>query len=255
MQARRALGRRLVARLLAAAAIDLALTPGSARARPTPPERWLRTRIDERARALRRGALPQPAWQAELAAEVAALDPAEVVAALALAPGLAALAARRPRPRALELDHLEDAAGSAAAIPGVRHRLFTFSKGQAIVPHGHDNLVSAFIVVDGEVRARHFERIADVGAHLLIRPSIDRVLRRGEHTSISDLHDNVHWLSAESGEALVYNVSVDAGASARWPGRRAGRIYVDPAGTRLSDGTIEARRTTRHALEERYDRG
>lgn len=182
---------------------------------------------------------------------IAKIDAGEVIAALALEPALEALAAmdaRGERPRVLPLE-----LGEGPPQAAIRHRIFTFRRGQAIVPHGHDNLVSVFVALAGEVRARHFDRLGDRAREVVIRPTIDRLLRPGMSTSISDFHDNVHWLTAEAGDALVYSLSVDAGASARRPGRRAGRIYLDPEGLRLADGSIRARVTTRHELEQKYD--
>ena len=184
---------------------------------------------------------------------IAEIDAGQVIAALALGPAMAALAAmdaRGERPRVLPLE-----LGEGPPQAAIRHRIFTFRRGQAIVPHGHDNLVSVFVALEGEVRARHFDRLGDRAREVVIRPTIDRPLRPGQHTSISDFHDNVHWLSAEAGDALVYSLSVDAGASARRPGRRARRVYLDPDGERLADGSIRARVTTRLELEQKYDRG
>jgi hypothetical protein len=249
MHGRRAFGVALARGLLVAGVAELLRRPASASAAASVSAGpGLRGRLEASSSALRRGALHQRRWQAEVAALVAEIDPAEVIAALALGPSVAALAAIEARPRVLRLGGAE-----SEAPAGIRHRIFTFRRGQAVVPHGHDNLVSVFIALEGRVRARHFDRVADRPREVVIRPTIDRTLGPGEHTSISDYHDNVHWLTADDGDALVYSLSVDAGAGARRPGRHAGRIYLDPDGVRLGDGSILAAKTDRLVLERKYD--
>lgn len=133
---------------------------------------------------------------------------------------------------------------------GVVTRVFACRAGRAIVPHGHVNMVSGFVVLRGRWRGRHYERLATTDAHVTIRPTIDRGFMPGEVSTISDHRDNVHWFTAESDAAFIFNVHVGgydptiAGAP--------GRLFLDPDGERLADGSIRAPRLSREACVARY---
>ncbi len=59
-------------------------------------------------------------------------------------------------------------------------------KGRSIVPHGHNNMATAFDVLKGEFHGRHFERVED----MVIEPTIDRKFGPAEASTISDYKDN-----------------------------------------------------------------
>src|SRR6187401_1213219 len=40
-------------------------------------------------------------------------------------------------------------------------QVFAMKKGHSIVPHGHDSMATAFLVLQGRCRGRHYDRIAD----------------------------------------------------------------------------------------------
>ena len=79
-------------------------------------------------------------------------------------------------------------------------------KGRAVIPHGHSNMASAHLVLKGEFALRHFEKIGTENNHLEIKPTIDRLIRTGDYSSISDEKDNVHWFIAESETAFTFDV-------------------------------------------------
>lgn len=140
-----------------------------------------------------------------------------------------------------------------AALPdGARFdaRIFTCARGRAIVPHGHDNMCSGFVVLRGRWRGRHYDRVESRGDHHIIRPTIDRELGPGELTTISDHRDNVHWFEAGSDDAWIFNVHVGGydPASRRAPGR----LYLDPDGERLAGGLIRAARMSPRACHDKY---
>lgn len=85
-------------------------------------------------------------------------------------------------------------------------KIFGMKKGRAIVPHGHSNMASAHLILKGDFHLRHFEKTADEGDVLRIRPSIDRRVTAGDCSSISDERDNVHWFIAETDEAFTFDV-------------------------------------------------
>lgn len=120
------------------------------------------------------------------------------------------------------------------ALPGVPtsaelgRRLFACRQGRAIVPHGHNNMCTGFVVLRGRWRGRHYDRVAMDREHCLLRPTIDRGFAVGECSTVSDHHDNVHWFVAETDSAYLFNVHV-AGYDPEIRGA-PGRFYVDPAG-------------------------
>lgn len=115
-----------------------------------------------------------------------------------------------------------------------------FKKGRAVVPHGHHNMVSMHMALDGEVRARHYERRGSDGAHMIIEPTLDKTFARGELSTVSDERNNIHWFRAESGHAFMFNVAVFGLDGTK---NFSGRDYIDPLNAeRLGDGTLRARR-------------
>lgn len=178
--------------------------------------------LGELALALRRGELEPVAWQDEMARRVAEIDVAEVIAAIDLDRLIAStepLPDDRPRVRPLELAALESVLGEARA----RLKLFVLGHGRAIVPHGHHGLVSMHWVLRGALHGRSFDRLERTRSHVVMRPTLDRVLRPGAATSVSEHRDNIHWFVAVEGPAVALDVLVPGLAS---EGPR-GRFYVD----------------------------
>ncbi|MEZ5346038.1 MAG: hypothetical protein R2681_10835 [Pyrinomonadaceae bacterium] len=85
-------------------------------------------------------------------------------------------------------------------------KIFGMRKGRAIIPHGHSNMASAHLILDGKLRLRHYDRIKDQGSHLIVKPSIDKTIVAGDHSSISDERDNIHWFIAETDSAFSLDV-------------------------------------------------
>ena len=77
------------------------------------------------------------------------------------------------------------------------------SQGRANPPHAHDNMVSMHFVLRGRFRVRHYDRVRDEPAALVLRPTIDRIIGPGEATTISGERDNVHWHVAETDGVLL----------------------------------------------------
>jgi len=128
-------------------------------------------------------------------------------------------------------------------------QIFALKKGRSVVPHGHNNMATAFLVLKGDFRGRHYDRIEDLPNSIVIKPTIDRTFRPGENSTISDYKDNVHWFQAISGPAYLFNIHVFGVTP--YSNRQTGRVYLDPNGEKLAGGLIRAPRVSykrAHAL-------
>ena len=122
-------------------------------------------------------------------------------------------------------------------------QIFALKEGRSVVPHGHNNMATAFIVLDGEFRGRHYDRLEDEKDHLIIRPTIDRKFRPGEFSTVSDYKDNIHWFKTASERGFIFNFHV-LGLASKGKGAKkpTGRVYLDPNGEKLKGGLVRARR-------------
>lgn len=142
------------------------------------------------------------------------------------------------------------------AVPGVPtagefgRRLFACRAGRAIVPHGHHDMCTGFVVLRGRWRGRHYDRGETTREYCVLQPTIDRGFGPGEGSTISDHRDNVHWFAAETDTAYLFNVHV-AGYDPELGGA-PGRMYVDPAGEVLAGGEIVAPRMSSAACHAKY---
>jgi hypothetical protein len=129
-------------------------------------------------------------------------------------------------------------------------QIFAMRSGRSVVPHGHNNMATGFVVLKGNFRGRHYDRVEDHADHYIIRPTIDRVFRPGEFSTISDHKDNIHWFTAEGETGFLFNIHVvETDPTNR---KSPGRIYVDPMGERLADGLIKAPKISYGKVNERY---
>jgi len=128
--------------------------------------------------------------------------------------------------------------------------VFLMAEHRAVVPHGHQNMVSGHLVIHGGLRVRHFERVRDEPAYMVLRPTIDRQSSPGASTTVSDERDNVHWLVATSKLAATFDVIVP-GLDPRRPTRFTD--FVDPrGGESLGGGLIRAPRLGADEVFLRY---
>jgi hypothetical protein len=122
-------------------------------------------------------------------------------------------------------------------------RVFAMREGGAIVPHAHNNMVSAHLVVHGSFHARTYNRIDDEGQTIAIRPSLDRLLSPGEIITMSDDRDNVHWLVAQRSGSMTFDIGVLKVSRTRvyrTPANRYSMVYLDPTRKPEQDGLIHA---------------
>jgi len=122
-------------------------------------------------------------------------------------------------------------------------------KGRSIPPHGHKNMVSAFLTVSGEFHVRQYDKIGERTDALIIRPSVDEHQTVGGWSAISDTRNNVHWLKAMSDECLLFTtkmIRLDEAAE------YCGRINLDVDRATAYGGTLLAPKITNLEASERY---
>ena len=122
------------------------------------------------------------------------------------------------------------------------HQVFALNKDRSVVPHGHDNMATAFLILQGDFRGRHYDRLEDDKEHMIIAPTIDRAFGPGDYSTVTDLKDNVHWFQANTDKSFIFNIHV---MSVK-PGK-TGRVYIDPNGEKIAGGRIRAKKID-HAL-------
>lgn len=207
---------------------------------------WLR-RLEEASAALKSGAVGAQAWQREVEETLVGLDLADLLRSLdfeALSAG-----ARFPsQGEGMERLYFPDDAGKLQAL-AFRPFLFTLARDTAVVPHGHHNMATMHMVLAGQARVRHFDKLETSATHMVIRPVDDAQARPGMVSSISDEHHNVHWFEALSDRLFMFNIGVYQVV----PGPFGERDYVDPlGGMALGDGSIRAPRMQRGQAYAKY---
>jgi hypothetical protein len=94
---------------------------------------------------------------------------------------------------------------------GVITKLAGTRKGSAVPPHGHQNMVSAFLIVSGEYHVVQYDKLGSEGllapgsGSLLIREVQNEKQKRGQWSSISDDRNNLHWLRGLSEECFFFS--------------------------------------------------
>jgi hypothetical protein len=122
-------------------------------------------------------------------------------------------------------------------------RVFAMREGGVVIPHAHNNMVSAHLVVHGNFHARTFDRIHDEHDAIAIRPSLDRLVGPGEIITMSDDRDNAHWLVAQRNRSMTFDIGMlDISKTRRYKlaANEYSMIYIDPAHKPQSDGLIHA---------------
>lgn len=129
-------------------------------------------------------------------------------------------------------------------------QVFGCKKGRSIVPHGHMNMCTGFIVLKGKWEGKHYDRVETDKDHYLIKPTIDREFEAGDLSTISDHKDNVHWFKAVSDVGFIFNVHVvgyDPSIK-----ENSGRLYLDPEGEKVKGGLIRAAKMTSEECHKKY---
>jgi len=119
-------------------------------------------------------------------------------------------------------------------------QIFGLKEGRSVVPHGHNNMATAFLILKGDFHGRHYDRLDDEDDHIIIRPTIDRAFSVGDYSTVSDHKDNVHWFKAATEGSYIFNIHV-LNLADDFP-LPTGRVYVDPNGEQLAGEAIRAKR-------------
>jgi hypothetical protein len=112
-------------------------------------------------------------------------------------------------------------------------RFFGMRRGGAIIPHVHNNMVSAHLIMSGSFRVRTFDRLADEPGDLAavqLRRRINEVMGPGGTITMSDDSHNGHWLLAKQDRSFTFDTGVIAANPARTYGLKANdynMIFVD----------------------------
>ena len=119
-------------------------------------------------------------------------------------------------------------------------QIFALNKGRSVAPHGHNNMATAFLILQGKLHGRHFDRVRDEPKHFIVRPTIDSKFGPGRFSTVSDYKDNIHWFTAETDRSFIFNFHVLGLKNDKK--LRTGRVYLDPKGEKMAGGLIRARR-------------
>jgi hypothetical protein len=129
-------------------------------------------------------------------------------------------------------------------------QIFAMGKGRSVIPHGHDNMATGFLVLSGDFHGRNYDRVEDNDDHYIIKSTIDRTFAPGEYSTVSDHRDNVHWFTSLTEPGFIFNIHVNGSDPDN--DLPPGRVYVDPLGEKLSGGLIKAPKITHAIAEKKY---
>jgi hypothetical protein len=232
---RRAIGKQMLGSLLTFSLLETVLTSDVLADEVKPiASQWL-SNVDEMSRGLKGGRIKATDWQSqveELFSQVAVSEFLEFVDFDKLIQkvkfrerGERSFRAKFPKVEGLPTDLV------------FGHQMFALRKGRSVVPHGHNNMATSFLVLRGEFDGKHYDRLDETDDHMIVRPTIDRKFVPGEYSTISDHKDNVHWFKATSETAYIFNIHV---LNVDPTIKRSGRVYIDPDGEKISQGRIKA---------------
>jgi hypothetical protein len=209
---------------------------------------WLQ-RIDQISGALSSGTIAPRSWQQEIEHVLERVELDDFLRSLDFE--RLAVGARFPVDgEGMQRLYFPDEAGRLQPLT-FRPYLFTLRKGTAVVPHGHHNMATMHMVLDGSARVRHYDKLETSATHMTIRASTDAQSNPGDVTSVSDDHQNIHWFEPLSERVFMFNIGV---YNVR-PGPFGERDYVDPAGgISLGAGLIRAPRLDRESAYAKYGR-
>lgn len=191
--------------------------------------------------ALKAGEINETDWQTLVERRHAQTPLSDIVQWL----DLDRLAARFPY--ATRLAHFTDPAlpaeiTGAAGMDGWFFRVFGMRRDGGLLPHVHNTMVSAHIVLSGSFRVRTHDRLRDLKGAVLLRPVRDAILRPGDILTMSSTRENQHWLRALEDRSMTLDVGIYGVADARLalPAQFNSTILIDPTVRPERDGTIVA---------------
>ena len=196
--------------------------------------KWLKE-LDDMGKQLRGSKLSQLQWQEHVESLLAQVDLADMLKFIDFTKRTTNFQFRDKGERAMRFKFPEIEGLPTQLVYG--HQMFGMKKNQSVVPHGHNNMATAFLVLKGSFHGRHYDRLEDSKDHMIIKPTIDGQFKSGSYSTVSDKKDNIHWFKATSDEGYIFNIhvlNINPGLT--------GRVYVDPNGEKLAGGKIRARR-------------
>lgn len=98
------------------------------------------------------------------------------------------------------------------------------SRGRSIPPHGHENMVSAFLTLHGRFLVRQYDKLETTKTSMVIKPLPEQIQLPGQWSSISDEHRNCHTLKALGEDALLFSTKI---TQVKPDIRVRGRVYFD----------------------------
>lgn len=211
--------------------------------------KWL-ARMNELGREVKAQKLSQTAWQKQMEELMRGIDLDEVLKLVDFDKLTTNLKMVDNGARSVRFKFGESAEGPANDQIVFGKQIFALKKDRSVVPHGHNNMTTAFLILKGQFRGRHYDRLRDEKEHYIIKPTIDRAFGPGEYSTISDEKDNVHWFKAASDTGFIFNIHVlDVRPGSQLP---TGRVYLDPDGERLSGGLVRAPRMGYNEAHRKY---
>src|SRR5262245_5245618 len=134
---------------------------------------------------------------------------------------------------------------------GIRADLLILRADEHVPPHGHHRVVSGFYLLEGHVAVRHYDRINEAGDRVLVRKTVDQLLRPGGYTTNSEFHHNVHWLRGIARNSFLFRVTVTGVPTVTFGGAKSAnpRVYLDPTGPADENGIVAARYVTEEAAK------
>lgn len=199
-------------------------------------------------KSLRKGKIKQIQWQEQMQSLLSQVDLKDLFSAIDYD--------RLAKVAVLPEDHESAEDISFPKIKGLPAELsfnpyfYAMKKGVAIVPHGHRNMATMHMVLSGEAHGWHYNRVTDEPAHLIIKPTSDKLLAAGDVSTVSDESDNIHWFKATTEPVFMFNIGV---YGLKPKESFTGRDYIDPTnGEKLKDGLIRARRIEKEEAYKLY---
>jgi hypothetical protein len=209
--------------------------------------KWLQD-VNELSKDMRGGKIKQTEWQEKLEQLMEQVDLPELLKYIHFEKLIEKLEFSERGERAIQ-HKLPEVEGLPTELV-FGHQIFALKKDRSVVPHGHNNMATAFLILQGDFHGRHYDRLEDPDDdHMIIQPTIDRSFEAGGFSTISDHKDNVHWFRALSETAFIFNIHV-VNIDPKNP--LGGRVYIDPDGEKLSGGRIRAVKLTPHDAHEKY---